>query len=472
MIQVTDVDLQKNGAVFHDMLLGIEREALRLNSDGQLAITPHPKELKKPYFTKDFSESQIEIVTDPKSSVEELTAQLEELHVKAYRNIGNEILWPVSTPPSLPPENKIPIADLGNDDEGRQGNNYRKGLVNRYGKYRQMISGVHINISAGEMLLDIIISRLSEKRHLERRGLIDYIYTAAATGIYEYIWIMLLLCGATVSGGPSLEKKDNYSKIVSYRNSINGYGGTEYRKFLNLENLKSYIAGIEKALNTESKEFREKGLIRNGELLQLNAKVIQSDKEFYAPVRIKQSAANGESQLQALRLKGAGYLELRFFDIDPYYATGVNPDTLKLIKLFFLDSLLRIDESTPQKRSNEALLKSLSMADTIASLSIESLVSGNKEKTAVILNKAEEKLLSMHSVAALFDGENNGHEYTALLKKYINQIRNPETLLSSLIMRDLNNSRLSWDKFGCAIASAYSNRYRNEYLITSESKAV
>lgn len=56
-------------------LFGIEWEALRVKSDGKLALSPHPEvfgdKLKNPVITTDFSESQIEIITPTYNTIDE-----------------------------------------------------------------------------------------------------------------------------------------------------------------------------------------------------------------------------------------------------------------------------------------------------------------------------------------------------------------------------------------------------------------
>ena len=46
---------------------GLEKENVRVNQDGTLALTPHPAVFgdkgKHPYITTDFSESQVEMIT-------------------------------------------------------------------------------------------------------------------------------------------------------------------------------------------------------------------------------------------------------------------------------------------------------------------------------------------------------------------------------------------------------------------------
>lgn len=46
---------------------GIERESLRCDQNGKLALTSHPQafgeKMRNPYITTDFSESQVELIT-------------------------------------------------------------------------------------------------------------------------------------------------------------------------------------------------------------------------------------------------------------------------------------------------------------------------------------------------------------------------------------------------------------------------
>ncbi|GAY74739.1 glutamate-cysteine ligase [Sporolactobacillus inulinus] len=97
---------------------GIERENLRVDHHGRLAMTPHPDALgnkqTNPEITTDFSESQVELVTPVASSLQETLSHMQRLTRTVYSGIGDELLWPLSTPPNhLPPDDQIPIADFG-----------------------------------------------------------------------------------------------------------------------------------------------------------------------------------------------------------------------------------------------------------------------------------------------------------------------------------------------------------------------
>ncbi|HOQ17593.1 MAG TPA: hypothetical protein PLC16_09115 [Defluviitaleaceae bacterium] len=117
---------------------GLEKESQRINLSGELALTPHPEafgdKLSNPYITTDFSESQLEFITPPFASIEQSYDFLLNLHNKAGKALKNELIWPLSMPPRLPDEEKIPIAKFNNSPKGKEQEIYRKGLALRYGK--------------------------------------------------------------------------------------------------------------------------------------------------------------------------------------------------------------------------------------------------------------------------------------------------------------------------------------------------
>ena len=59
--------------IFGQLRRGIEKESLRVATDGRLAETPHPaglgSTLTHPNITTDFSESQLELITDTHFSI-------------------------------------------------------------------------------------------------------------------------------------------------------------------------------------------------------------------------------------------------------------------------------------------------------------------------------------------------------------------------------------------------------------------
>ena len=78
------------------MQRGIEKEGLRMQPNGFLASSPHPtklgSKLTHPFITTDYSESLLELITDPKAAPKETLAMLRQLHVLVYQELENDEL--------------------------------------------------------------------------------------------------------------------------------------------------------------------------------------------------------------------------------------------------------------------------------------------------------------------------------------------------------------------------------------------
>ena len=83
---------------------GIEKESLRVQTNGQLATSPHPEglgsALTHPSITTDYSEALLEFITAPSSSIAQVLKELDEIHRVTYQHIGDELLC-VSIMPCL-----------------------------------------------------------------------------------------------------------------------------------------------------------------------------------------------------------------------------------------------------------------------------------------------------------------------------------------------------------------------------------
>ena len=93
-------------AALKGMRRGIEKESLRVQPSGALALTPHPaalgSPLTNPRITTDFCESQAELITGVHASVEGCLEEVTQIHQFVYRAIGDEMLWVASMPCGLP----------------------------------------------------------------------------------------------------------------------------------------------------------------------------------------------------------------------------------------------------------------------------------------------------------------------------------------------------------------------------------
>ena len=118
---------------------GIERESLRVTSDGKLSQTKHPF-FGDPHIDRDFCENQVEIIgdvfNDPADLICQLGGLLNEIDVELVKN--NELLWAFSNPPKFDSEDEIPVARFHGAQRGKS--EYRHYLPEKYGKTKMLFS--------------------------------------------------------------------------------------------------------------------------------------------------------------------------------------------------------------------------------------------------------------------------------------------------------------------------------------------
>ena len=105
------------------MRRGLEKESLRAQPSGMLAMTPHPvalgSALTHPHITTDFCESQVELITGVHSGVQDCIDELTGIQQFTMRALGDEMLWVSSMPCGLPADDAIPLGQYGTSNVGR-----------------------------------------------------------------------------------------------------------------------------------------------------------------------------------------------------------------------------------------------------------------------------------------------------------------------------------------------------------------
>lgn len=309
---------------------GLEKENVRVDSEGRLALTPHPKafgnKMENPYIQTDFSESQVEMITPSFDSIDETYQFLEALQDIVSLELKDEYLWTSSNPPMLPNDKEIPIASMGNPVEDE----YRHQLADKYGRKRQLLSGIHYNFSFNTPFL----RRLHEtvEPNTSFKDFKDAMYLKIARNLLRYRWLLIYLTGASpvfdrtymeqcVARGESEDEQSySYHNMNSLRNSECGYRN-EKPLYVSFDSLQAYVQDLQ-------------ALIKSEELLRV--------KEFYSPVRLK--TARGKQPLEELLQDGIAYLELRFIDLNPLFKIGISKNSMTFIHLFILYMLLKDDE--------------------------------------------------------------------------------------------------------------------------------
>jgi len=289
---------------------GIEKEGQRVDLSGNLAKTDHPKSIsindENPYIQRDFSETQMELITPVTETLDELFNYLTAIHDVAYRSMGdNEMLWPLSMPPELPEkEEDIVIAKLNNSENVR----YRQSLSNSYGRRKQMISGIHFNFEFGDELIQALFNLQSEIKDYQHFK--SEIYLKTTRNYLHYQWLITYLYGASPSSEKNFIEESSLNEPVrSIRNSKYGY--TNHKDVqVSHSSLQNYISDISL-------------MVKRGLLVE--------EKEFYSAVRLR-----GGQHVSDLEGHGVRYIELRNIDINPFEKNGLSYEQAEFIHLFLI----------------------------------------------------------------------------------------------------------------------------------------
>ena len=333
------------------MRRGIEKESLRTQPDGGLALTPHPvalgSALTHPNITTDFSESQMELVTSAHKSTEAALAELTQLHQFTYRalkDLGEEMLWVSSMPCGLQTDETIPIARFGLSNVGRARSIYRMGLSHRYGRRMQTISGIHYNWSLP--------------------GVTSEQYFALTRNFRRHAFLLLYLFGASpavcrtfVAGRRhELQRLAGHTLYLPHATSLRmgrlGYQSDAQASLaVSYNSLAGYGNALQHALMQPYPAYENVGIRSpGGDYNQLATTLLQIENEFYGTIRPKRVIFPGERPLHALRERGVEYIEVRLMDLDPFEPVGINAQTMRFLDVFLLHCLLSSSPNdTPQE---------------------------------------------------------------------------------------------------------------------------
>ena len=330
------------------MRRGVEKESLRANADGMLALTPHPRTLGSalthPCITTDFSESQLELITAAHAAPADCARELLEIHQFVAREIGQERMWVSSMPCVLPTDETIPLGRYGTSNVGRAKSVYRMGLGHRYGRRMQTISGIHYNWSLPGLGNDEYFALI---RNFRRHSFLLLVLFGASPAV----------CASFVQGRKhALQPLGAHTYGLPHATSLRmgrlGYQ-SDAQAALNVSYncLEGYAASLHGALTTPHPPYEAIG-VRNpgGEYNQLATSLLQIENEFYGIIRPKRTIRIGERPLHALRERGVEYVEVRLMDLDPFEITGIAEPTMRFLDVFLLHCLLADSPpDTPQE---------------------------------------------------------------------------------------------------------------------------
>lgn len=406
-------------------LRGIEREALRVNADGHLNVTPHPEvlgsTLTHPLITTDYSESLMEFITPALSDAKEAIDELDAVHRFVLSHLGGQLLWSQSMPCLLPSEPEIPIAWYGESHIGMLKHVYRRGLALRYGKAMQCIAGIHYNFSLSED----IWATLREHNNPDGLSAKDYQserYIALIRNFHRYSWLLMYLFGASPALSADflrdrehrLEKLSDDTLYLPYATSLRmsdlGYQNNAQDGLVPPYNtLHEYMRSLSLAVRKPYAPYEAIGTQRDGEWVQINTNVLQIENEFYATIRPKRVIRSGERPVQALCERGVQYIEVRCMDIDPFEAVGISLQTTRFLDVFLLYCAF---SDSPLTNVDEGHVNTDNFARTVKQGRQPDLTLTRAGQQVGLTQWGTELVDAMLPIAQLLDQVNNTQEYT------------------------------------------------------------
>lgn len=299
MLDITNPEVRKNLLSGN---FGLEKESIRVLSDGFFSHSPHPFPDNR-NITRDFCENQTEINTGVHSTISGAVDELELHNLTIYRQLRSlperEYLWLFSNPPYIRNESDIPVARFEGSD--RIKTEYRNYLSDKYGRYRMTFSGIHVNFSFSDKILEADYEGKGMQGTFK-----DYknrLYLDLAERLAAYSWLLVSVTAASPLMDSSFVEKGVYDRDIfmgtaSVRCGEMGYWN-DFTPVFDYSDIGNYAESI--------RDYVKCGYLR-------------AASELYYPVRLKPP---GENNLDTLKRDGVDHIELRMFDLNPLNKTGV-----------------------------------------------------------------------------------------------------------------------------------------------------
>lgn len=467
------------------MLRGIERESLRMQSNGYLSQSDHPNTLGSalthPHITTDYSEALMEFITPPLASIQETLAYLSNIHSFVNQHLAEgEKLWPLSMPCMLDDqEEKIRLAEYGSSNIGRFKTLYRRGLGVRYGRRMQTISGVHYNISFPEQLFaelqqhetDEVFKAMSLQDYRSHR------YFGLIRNFIRFTPLVAYLVGASPSVCKCFMTGREHHLLPLVRGTLFapyatalrmgrfGYQNSAQKQLgIHYNSLPGYVEGLQKAVNTAYPEFSRLGLHdAQGEPLQINDHILQIENEYYSLVRPKQVPQEGETPSQALANRGVAYVELRAVDVNPYTPIGIDENTAAFLETLALYCLLK---DSPELWATEQAQIDRNHAEIVNRGRAPNVEIVEADQHYALADWATQHVQAMQPVAALLDQMTQQNIYSDALNLMQSRVDDVDTTLSSLVIQDTVKHSGTW-AFGSHLAHLHQASYQ-QHILSSE----
>lgn len=462
-----------NNASLRGILRGLEKESLRVTPEGTLAQTDHPhalgSALTHPHITTDYSEALLEFITEPFADVEPLLEQLDNIHRFTYQQLATnrERLWPASMPCILGSDAEIPVARYGSSNSGQMKTVYRVGLGHRYGRSMQTIAGIHYNFSLPDEFWQVLQTQTGNQQSLQ-----DFKterYFGLIRNFRRNFWLLIYLFGASPAVCSSFVKQREHklqpfpaadkTLYLPYATSLRmgdlGYqSDAQQTLVVNYNNLGDYLKTLCGAITQSHPAYAQIGVKDSaGNYQQLNTSLLQIENEFYSSIRPKRTTGRGETALQALRLRGVEYVEVRCVDLNPYEPLGISIEQMQVMDAFLLYCLLSDSPATDEREFHQVQENQARIVSSGRDPALELL---RGDSSLSMRSWAQEILEGSSACAALLDQAKGGDAYRQAVTRQFAKIDNADLTPSARVLHDMSEAQQSF--YALTLAQAEQHR--------------
>ncbi len=453
--------------------IGIEKESLRVGSDGFIAMSDHPlalgSALTHRYITTDYSEALLEFVTPAHETAEQAMKFLGQIHQFVYPFLEDEFLWPASMPCRLEGEHNIRIAEYGHSNLGRMKNVYRRGLGYRYGKVMQVIAGIHVNLS---MPLSFWPNwQFCQQDRRAEQHFINEQYFKLIRNLQRVGWLVPYLFGASPAvdksfsheGVKDLQQWDQDTLYAPYATSLRlgdiGYTNSRENEIgikACYDSLDDYVSCLTHAIETPYQPYQDIGVKVNDDYRQLNANILQIENEYYSTVRPKQLAHRNQKPTHALLERGVRYVEIRSLDLNPFSPYGVSIDQLRFMEVLFVYCLLADDRLIDRKEREEIDINEYEVSHHGRK---EDLYLRNNGRSVPLRVMAKDIFGGLQEVAECMDNGDSNPGYMQAINRHYPSVENIENTYSARMLETMRNDKVSYYQYIEALGKDYSQYF-------------
>jgi glutamate--cysteine ligase len=468
-----------------NIVRGMEKESLRITSDGRIAQTDHPKALGStlthPAITTDYSEALLEFITSASTDLKSPLQQLDILHRYTYANIGNEILWTNSMPCVVGDDKDVRIAEYGSSNVGMMKHIYRRGLDYRYGRKMQAIAGIHYNFSFPQSFWKMLQAIEDNQQPLQ--VYINQRYFDLLRNFLRYSWLLVYLFGASpavcasfLSGRKHqlLETKGHTLTrpfATSLRMSDLGYqNNAQSSLHVSVNNLEEYVRALTYAIQTPEPSYQDLGIKVDGEYRQLNGNILQIENEYYSSIRPKRTSKSGERPTLALQRRGVEYIEMRVLDLNPFEPLGISQQDIRFLDLFATYCVL---QPSPLLEGEQLHATKQNIRQVVYNGRDVSTQLAHKGKADTIKKWGNSILDNIQGIAELFDrieGNSTDNCYQKTVTDQKAKLADVNLTPSAKVMNYLKQNDCSFYQFAMKQSQQHRDYFINRPLSDDETK--